>query len=89
MYLTPWTSYHLPGPYVTFYALIHFPNRQLRVVSLTPALSCVASAGEGDDRKALYAAFEGALVLLRHIDDDAKNFLNGPPTISHADCNFP
>ena len=69
--------------------MIYFPNRQLRVVSLTPALSCVASAGEGDDRKTLYAAFEGALVLLRHIDDDAESFLNGPPTISHADCNFP
>ncbi|KAF8478986.1 hypothetical protein DFH94DRAFT_746856 [Russula ochroleuca] len=75
------------GPYVTFYAVIFL--RKLRVVSLTPALSCVASAGEGDDRKALYAAFSGALDLLRRIDEDAKNFLSKPPKIQHLDYSFP
>jgi hypothetical protein len=79
--------YMLPGPYVTFYAVIFL--RKLRVVSLTPALSCVASAGEGDDRKALYAAFSGALDLLRRIDEDAKNFLSKPPKIQHLDYSFP
>jgi hypothetical protein len=68
--------YISPGPYIRFYAVILL--RQLRVVSLTPALSCVASAGEGDDRKALYAAFSGALDLLRRIDADAPHLLNTP-----------
>ena len=83
------TLYSLTGPYVTFYALIHFPNRQLRVVSLTPALSCIASASDGDDRKALYAAFDAALDLLRRIDDDAKFFVRRPPKIFHTDSRFP
>ena len=64
-------AYLLSGPYVTFYAVVFF--RQLRVVSLTPTLSCVASAGEGDDRKALYAAFDGALALLRRINKDTQD----------------
>jgi hypothetical protein len=79
--------YILSGPYVRFYALIFL--RGLRVVSLTPALSCIASAGEGDDRKALYAAFSGALDLLRRIDEDAKTFLSKPPKIKHLDYSFP
>jgi hypothetical protein len=88
-HLTPCASYSLLGPYVTFYALIYFPNRQLRVVSLTPALSCIASASDGDDRMALYAAFDGALNLLRRIDDDAKFFVRRPPKIFHTDSKFP
>jgi hypothetical protein len=81
--------YIFPGPYVTFYAVVFF--RQLRVVSLTPTLSCVTSAGEGDDRKALYAAFDGALTLLRRIDQDAKNFITIPPSlkIQYEDRRLP
>lgn len=48
------------------------------MVNLTPALSCITSAGEGDDRKALYAAFISALALLRHIDEDTHRFLKSP-----------
>lgn len=59
------------------------------MVSLTPALSCIASAGEGDDRKALYAAFYGALALLRRIDEDAARFRSAPPQILHAGPRFP
>lgn len=59
------------------------------MVSLTPGLSCIASAGEGDDRKALYAAFSGALDLLRRIDEDAKRFLSKPLKIRHEDYSFP
>jgi hypothetical protein len=59
------------------------------VVSLTPALSCVASAGEGDDRKALCAAFSGALDLLCRIDEDANRFLSTPPEIRHLDFKYP
>ena len=84
------TLYSLTGPYVTFYALIHFPNRQLRVVSALPfAISCIASASDGDDRKALYAVFDAALDLLRRIDDDAKFFVRRPPKIIHTDSRFP
>ena len=79
--------YVLLGPYVTFYAIIYLPR--LRVVSLTPALSCISSAGEGDDRTALYAAFSGALDLLRRIDEDATRFLSVPPKIEHRDRKFP
>lgn len=80
-------TYSFPGPYVKFYAIIFL--RKLRVVSLTPGLSCIASAGEGDDRNALYAAFSGALDLLRRIDEDAKRFLSKPLTIGHEDYSFP
>ena len=78
-----------PDPYVTFYAVVFF--RQLRVVSLTPTLSCVTSAGEGDDRKALYAAFDGAFTLLRRIDEDVKNFIANPPSlkIQYEDRRLP
>ncbi|KAI0248667.1 hypothetical protein BJV78DRAFT_1130931 [Lactifluus subvellereus] len=75
------------GPYVTFYAIIFL--HQWRVVSLTPTLSCIASACEGGDRKALYAAFSGALDLLGRIDEDAARFIRAPPTIEHADRKFP
>jgi RIO1 family len=80
--------YIIPGPYVTFYAITFL--HQWRVVSLTPTLSCIASACEGDDRKALYAAFSGALVLLDRIDEDAARFITTPPpTIDYADRQFP
>jgi hypothetical protein len=45
------------------------------------------------DRKALYAAFSGALDLLRRIDEDAKSFFSKLPKIyyldSKLDCSFP
>lgn len=79
--------YIFPGPYVTFYAVLFF--QKLRVVSLTPTLSCVTTAGEGDDRKALYAAFDGTLTLLRRIDEDAKNLIANPPSLKIQDCRLP
>jgi RIO1 family len=69
--------YIIPGPFVTFYAITFL--HQWRVVSLTPSLSCIPSACEGNDRKALYAAFSGALVLLGRIDEDVTRFISTPP----------
>jgi hypothetical protein len=40
---------------------------QFRLVSLTPALSCIRSASEGGDRNALYRAFTAASVLQARI----------------------
>ncbi|KAI9448414.1 hypothetical protein H4582DRAFT_1802901, partial [Lactarius indigo] len=64
-------------------------GHSMPVVPLTPTLSCVASACEGDDRTALYAAFSGALALLRHIDEDVQRYRLVPPTLPHADRRFP
>ena len=80
--------YIIPGPYVTFHGII-FLGQQWRVVTLTPALSCVGSACEGRDRMALYAAFDGASVLLRCIDDDVRDLISAPPTSSLADRMLP
>ncbi|KAH9054158.1 hypothetical protein EDB87DRAFT_125916 [Lactarius vividus] len=77
------------GPYVTFYGIIFLGRCQCRLVRLTPMLSCVASACEGDDRTALYAAFSGALALLRDIDEDVQRYCLIPPTLPHADRRFP
>lgn len=60
--------YIIPGPYITFYAIVFLD--QWRVVSITPTQSCLESAGDGDDQKALYAAFYSALDLLACIDDN-------------------
>ena len=81
--------YIIPGPHVTFYAIIF--HHQWRVVSLTPTLLCITSACEGDDQKGLYAAFSGALDLLGRIDENAARFISAlaPPTIEHADRKFP
>ncbi|KAI9447310.1 protein kinase subdomain-containing protein PKL/ccin9 [Lactarius psammicola] len=84
---TPFLGVTVIGPYVTFYAIIFL--QQWRIVSLTHTLSCIASACEGNDRKSLYAAFTGALALLRRIDEDVTRFISAPPTIQHADPNFP
>ncbi|KAH9059336.1 hypothetical protein EDB87DRAFT_1577674 [Lactarius vividus] len=84
---TPFLGLSVIGPCVTFYAIIFL--QQWRIVSLTPTLSCVASACEGDDRKTLYAAFTGALALLRRIDEDTRRFTSALPTIQPADPNFP
>lgn len=59
------------------------------MVSLTPGLSCISSAGEGDDRKALYAAFFSGLDLLRCIDEDAKKTLGQLSSIQRVDHKFP
>ena len=79
---------YIPGPYITFYAMIFLG--QWRVVSLTPTLSCITSSCEGDDRKALYAAFSGALELLVRIDEDAACYsLNPPPALDRKEYTFP
>ncbi|KAI0249416.1 hypothetical protein BJV78DRAFT_1354240 [Lactifluus subvellereus] len=56
-----------------------------RVVSLTPTLLCIASGCEGGDRKALHAAFSGALVLLGRIDEDAARFTRDQHTATAHD----
>ncbi|KAH9175160.1 hypothetical protein EDB89DRAFT_2066957 [Lactarius sanguifluus] len=84
---TPFLGLTVIGPCVTFYAIIFL--QQWRIVTLTPTLSCVASACEGDDRQALYAAFTGALALLRRIDEDARSLTSALPTIQLVDPNFP
>ncbi|KAH9007198.1 hypothetical protein EDB86DRAFT_64410 [Lactarius hatsudake] len=77
------------GPYVTFYGVIFLGRSQWRLVPLTPTLSCMASACEGKDHTALYAAFSGAFALLRQIDEDAQRYRLEPPTLPHADRRFP
>src|SRR5258708_19317922 len=62
---------------------------QWRTVSLTPTLSCLASAWSGNDRQALYAAFYGALDLLVRIDKDAARFIRTPPKLEHGKYRFP
>ena len=57
------------GPDVKFYAMLSL-NAQFRLVSLTPALSCIYSASEGRDRDALYRAFTAASVLQARILKD-------------------
>jgi hypothetical protein len=47
------------GPDVKFYAIMNF-GTQFRLVSLTPALSCIRSASGGGGRNALYRAFTAA-----------------------------
>jgi len=77
----------MSGPYVTFHAMIFLGRWHM--VSLTPALSCIDSAGEGGDRRALYAAFSGALVLLDRIDEDASRIVSPPSTNDGLDYELP
>ncbi|KAI9449631.1 hypothetical protein BJY52DRAFT_1192401 [Lactarius psammicola] len=77
------------GPHVTFYSITFLGPGKWRIVSLTPTLSCVASACEGRDRMALYTAFSGALTLLHQIDEDVKRHIDTPPTLPHTDRMFP
>ena len=77
-----------PGPYITFYGII-FLGQQWRVITLTPTLSCIASACKGGNCITLYAAFYGASVLLCCIANDAKHFITALPTFPHANCGFP
>lgn len=55
----------LVGPDVKFYAM--------RLVCLTPALSCIRLASEGRGRAALYRAFKAALVLEARIFEDSPH----------------
>ena len=74
---------HLPvmlGHQVTFYAMIYFG--EWRVVSLTPSLSCIEHAGDGNERNALYDAFTAASVLLACIHRDAKRLVETSPRLS-------
>lgn len=50
-----------------------------RIVSLTPALSCIRASGDGHDRITLYAAFTAASVLLSHIKKEVMELVNKPP----------
>jgi serine/threonine protein kinase len=79
--------YIILGPSVTFYAIIFL--RQWRLVRLTPTLSCIASACEGSDRMALYAAFSGASSLLECIDQDARHMMTTPSLIELTDPKLP
>jgi serine/threonine protein kinase len=81
-----WMSIIL-GPYVTFYAIIYVG--QWRLVSLTPGLSCIACAGDGGDRRALYAAFSASLALLDRIHETAQRFISGPSANVGQDLKFP
>ena len=81
--------YILPGSDVKFYALVTV-DHQYRLVGLTPALSCIAYASDGRDRKALYRAFAAASVVQARILRDAERFLiMPPPEISPTARRFP
>ncbi|KAI9508512.1 hypothetical protein F5148DRAFT_1375789 [Russula earlei] len=86
-YLSPWRipclGLTIAGPYVMFFGII-FLKPLWRIVSLTPMLSCILSAVNGDDRQQLYAAFYAALDLSRRIDDEALLFINGATAMSLA-----
>jgi len=79
--------YIISGPYITFYAIIFLG--QWRVVSLTPTLSCIASASDGGDRKTLFAAFSAALDLLDRIDEGAERIISAPSTSEGLDYKLP
>ena len=57
-----------------------FLGGRLRIVALTPAISCVECASDGKQRQALYAAFTAASVLAsciyKHGEDPPKNLHN-------------
>ncbi|KAJ2932852.1 hypothetical protein H1R20_g4247, partial [Candolleomyces eurysporus] len=65
------------GHEVRFYAIVLL-GHQYRVVSLTPALSCLQSASSGKEREALYRAFAAASELQAHIVADVELHLNTP-----------
>ncbi|EGO20156.1 hypothetical protein SERLADRAFT_417942 [Serpula lacrymans var. lacrymans S7.9] len=62
----------------TFYAIIAL-DHQYRAAPLTSTLSCLPSANDGGDRKALYAAFTAASVVLAYILEDARTFRQSLP----------
>lgn len=65
-------------------------DTQFRLVSLTPALSCIRSASEGRDRDALYRAFTAASVLHARILKDVTHhqFLLGEFPDTHLPYVF-
>ncbi|KDR69821.1 hypothetical protein GALMADRAFT_76982 [Galerina marginata CBS 339.88] len=77
------------GPDLRFYGIIAI-DHQYRLVNLTPNLSCIPSASDGRDRKALYKAFSAASVLQARILEDAQKFLTAlPPEIQPTARRFP
>lgn len=80
----PCLGLSITGHTITFYAIIF--ARQWRVVSLTPGLSCIRASGDGDDRTALYNAFEAASVLLAHIQGEATELIHNPPPPIEESC---
>ncbi|KAH8986309.1 hypothetical protein EDB92DRAFT_1879504 [Lactarius akahatsu] len=75
------------GPFITFYGIAFLG--QWHIAALTPTYSCVASACEGRDRMALCAAFRSASILLNHIHDDVKHFVEIPPESPLTDRTLP
>lgn len=72
-----------------FYALVAV-NHQYQLVGLTPGLSCIVSASDGHDRKALNRAFTAALAVQAHILQDTQWFLiMQPPEILPTTHCFP
>lgn len=77
------------GTDVTFHAIIRL-GHQYRIVPLTPTLSCLPSANDGDDRKALHKAFTAASVLLACIIADGPKLDAAPgPKILFEHRFFP
>jgi serine/threonine protein kinase len=63
---------------------------QYRLVTLTPALSCMPDASDGRDRRALYTAFTAASVLQAYIQGDVNRYLVAkPPAIQKNTYHFP
>ncbi|KAH9064557.1 hypothetical protein EDB87DRAFT_1251264 [Lactarius vividus] len=56
---------------ITFYALLAVDHR-IRLIRLTPTLSCIQSASDGRDRESLYLAFSAASVLQARILEGAR-----------------
>ena len=85
-----WTDHHIPpGADVKFYVLVAV-DHQYRLVGLTPGLSCIASASDGRDRKALNRAFAAASVVHARILQDAQRyFIVLPPGIPPTARRFP
>ncbi|KAH9979886.1 hypothetical protein BGW80DRAFT_1441969 [Lactifluus volemus] len=77
------------GSDIKFYAIILI-GIQYRLVSLTPALSCIPHVLDGQDRQALYTAFTAASVLQAHIQGDVNRYLAvKPPAIQKNTYHFP
>src|ERR1700761_6464848 len=68
------------GSDITFYALLAV-DHQIRLVKLTPPLSCIRSTSDGRDRDSLYLAFMAASVLQAHILEDARKVLGDHTTM--------
>ncbi|KAG5649281.1 hypothetical protein H0H81_004858 [Sphagnurus paluster] len=71
---------------VTFHAIITI-GHQYRTIPLTPTLSCLSDASDGDDRKKLYSAFTAALVLLACIQEYSARYVASPPPKIPENCH--